>query len=176
MKDSAIYSSHSHDTQVSLSSYYSPVGHLCIGASALGVRFIQLVDKDIPQENPNEITNTAKEQLIAYFEKKLLAFDVPLDITGYSEFSVKVWTQLQTITYGLTVSYMELSRQLGNIKAIRAVGTANGRNPIPIIIPCHRVIGSDGSLTGFALGLDVKKQLLSLENPDRFLTKQMVLF
>ena len=71
MKDSAIYSSHNHDTQVSLSSYYSPVGHLCIGASALGVRFIQLVDKDIPQENPNEITNSAKEQLIAYFEKKL---------------------------------------------------------------------------------------------------------
>lgn len=104
----------------------------------------------------------AIEQLRAYFAGELEQFDLPLAPAG-TEFQRKVWSALQRIPYGETRSYGELAREVGNSNASRAVGAANGQNPIPVIIPCHRVVGSDGGLTGFGGGLETKQRLLELE-------------
>lgn len=109
-------------------------------------------------------------QLNEYFAGNRKKFNVPLDIDG-SEFQKRVWNELQKIPYGKTISYKSLSDKLGDVKAIRAVGKANGQNPIAIIIPCHRVIGANGSLVGYAGGLAIKEKLLHLEgalNPELF--------
>ncbi|HCY74326.1 MAG TPA: cysteine methyltransferase [Ignavibacteriales bacterium] len=109
-------------------------------------------------------------QLKEYFAGNRKKFNVPLDIEG-TDFQKKVWNELQKIPYGKTISYKSLSEKLGDVKAIRAVGKANGLNPIAIIIPCHRVIGADGSLVGYAGGLAIKEKLLHLEgalNPELF--------
>jgi methylated-DNA-[protein]-cysteine S-methyltransferase len=103
-----------------------------------------------------------KAQLRAYFNGELILFDLPLAPVG-TPFQLKVWQALRNIPYGDLVSYKTLAEAIGNTKAVRAVGAANGRNPIPIIVPCHRCIGSDGSLTGFGGGLDTKKRLIDLE-------------
>ncbi|MBK7994594.1 MAG: methylated-DNA--[protein]-cysteine S-methyltransferase [Blastocatellia bacterium] len=103
------------------------------------------------------------EQLTAYFEGKLTEFDLPILMLG-TKFQQQVWQELTKIPYGKTISYKELAIRIGNIKAVRAVGLANGRNPISIIVPCHRVIGANGSLTGYGGGLPRKKALLDLEN------------
>ncbi|MHB8627168.1 MAG: methylated-DNA--[protein]-cysteine S-methyltransferase [Aggregatilineales bacterium] len=102
------------------------------------------------------------QQLDEYFQKKRRAFDLPLAPQG-TPFQQTVWAALQTIPYGTTISYRQLAEQIGNLAAIRAVGRANGSNPIPIVIPCHRVIGTDGLLTGFGGGLPLKAKLLKLE-------------
>jgi len=110
------------------------------------------------------------DQLREYFAGTRKVFDIPLDIDG-TDFQKTVWNELLKIPYGKTISYKTLSEKLGDVKAIRAVGKANGQNPIAIIIPCHRVIGSDGSLTGYAGGLAIKEKLLHLEgalNPELF--------
>ena len=104
----------------------------------------------------------ARAQLLEYFEGKRKSFDLPLRMSG-TEFQVRVLEELQRIPYGETLSYGEIAERIGNPKAVRAVGAANGRNPIPIVIPCHRVIGSSGDLTGFGGGLDTKEALLRLE-------------
>jgi methylated-DNA-[protein]-cysteine S-methyltransferase len=104
----------------------------------------------------------AREQLTAYFAGKLKAFDLDLKPTG-TEFQLEVLEELQKIPYGTTVSYKDIADRIGRPKAVRAVGAANGRNPIPIIIPCHRVIGASGDLTGFGGGLPTKEALLRLE-------------
>jgi methylated-DNA-[protein]-cysteine S-methyltransferase len=109
-----------------------------------------------------ELLNETKSQLNEYFARERTTFDLPLLVVG-SDFQKSVWEKLQTIPYGKTTSYLELSRILGDEKAIRAVATANGANAISIIVPCHRVIGSDGSLTGYAGGLKAKQKLLQLE-------------
>ncbi|WP_298497583.1 methylated-DNA--[protein]-cysteine S-methyltransferase [uncultured Algibacter sp.] len=103
-------------------------------------------------------------QLNEYFEGTRKIFDLKLNALG-TDFQKKVWKQLEQIPYGKTISYLELSKQLGDVKAIRAIANANGKNPLWIIIPCHRVIGSDGSLTGYAGGLHRKKWLLEHESP-----------
>ncbi|MCP4578815.1 MAG: methylated-DNA--[protein]-cysteine S-methyltransferase [Deltaproteobacteria bacterium] len=103
-----------------------------------------------------------KAQLRAYFKGRLKQFDIPLAPVG-TPFQLKVWESLRAIPYGELVSYKTIAEAIGNPKAVRAVGGANGRNPIPIIVPCHRVIGSDGSLTGFGGGLKTKKLLIDLE-------------
>ncbi len=103
-----------------------------------------------------------KTQLRAYFSGELRQFDLRLAPVG-TPFQLRVWQALRTIPYGELVSYKAIAQAIGNPKAVRAVGGANGRNPIPIIVPCHRCIGSDGSLTGFGGGLDIKKQLIDLE-------------
>lgn len=103
-----------------------------------------------------------KGQLRAYFDGRLTHFDLPLSIQG-TDFQKKVWQALGTIAYGTTVSYGWVARQIGNPKAVRAVGAANAKNPLPIVIPCHRVIGHNGALTGFGGGLDVKQKLIELE-------------
>lgn len=109
-----------------------------------------------------ELLNETKSQLNEYFARERTTFDLPLLFVG-SDFQKSVWEKLLTIPYGKTTSYLELSRILGDEKAIRAVATANGANAISIIVPCHRVIGSDGSLTGYAGGLNAKQKLLQLE-------------
>ncbi len=109
-------------------------------------------------------------QLKEYFAGTRKEFDVPLDLEG-TDFQKRVWEELRKIPYGKTISYKSLSEKLGDVKAIRAVGKANGQNPIAIIIPCHRVIGANGSLVGYAGGLAIKEKLLHLEgalNPELF--------
>ncbi|HGJ66531.1 TPA: methylated-DNA--[protein]-cysteine S-methyltransferase [bacterium] len=104
-----------------------------------------------------------KNALIKYFKGKQVNFQIPLDLSGYTEFQKSVWNVAKNIPYGELRSYKWVATQIGNTKAVRAVGNALGKNPIPIIIPCHRVIGSDGKLHGFTGGLDWKKKLIELE-------------
>jgi len=136
-----------------------------------GVFFYPAVERGIKKEGKivngilireTPLIKNAAKQLDEYFSKKRKIFELPLSLNG-TEFQVKVWKALQTIPYGETWSYGELAKVVGNSKASRAVGMANNKNPIAIIIPCHRVIGADGSLTGYAGGLDIKKVLLELE-------------
>lgn len=108
-----------------------------------------------------------EKQLEEYFQKKRDVFDIPLLTVG-SEFQETVWDALQKVSYGKTMSYLELASGIGNPKAVRAVASANGANAISIIIPCHRIIGSDGSLGGYAGGIPAKKKLLNLENQLQF--------
>ncbi|HRI46867.1 MAG: methylated-DNA--[protein]-cysteine S-methyltransferase [Ignavibacteriaceae bacterium] len=102
------------------------------------------------------------KQLKEYFEGKRKKFSVKMDLSG-TPFQLKVWKELTKIPYGKTISYKDLAKKTGDVKAVRAVGTANGHNPIPIIIPCHRVINSNGELGGYSGGLDIKVILLTLE-------------
>lgn len=102
------------------------------------------------------------EQLAAYFDRRLKAFDLPLDMRG-TPFQREVWQALTSIPFGQTRSYAQIAAQVGRPQAVRAVGAANGANPVPIIVPCHRVIGSNGTLTGYAGGLELKRRLLELE-------------
>lgn len=111
-----------------------------------------------------EILEDAVYQLREYFDGKRKEFSLPLNLQG-TDFQKRVWEALKDIPYGRTCSYLELSKKLGDVKAIRAVASANGKNPMWIIIPCHRVIGSDGSLVGYAGGLHRKKWLLDHESP-----------
>jgi methylated-DNA-[protein]-cysteine S-methyltransferase len=113
-------------------------------------------------KNNPEFFAPVKTQLRAYFNGELQKFDLALAPVG-TPFQLKVWQALRTIPYGEVVSYKTVAEAIGNPKAVRAVGGANGRNPIPIIVPCHRCVGSNGSLTGFGGGLDTKKRLIDLE-------------
>ncbi|MBB6428901.1 methylated-DNA--[protein]-cysteine S-methyltransferase [Algisphaera agarilytica] len=106
-------------------------------------------------------------QLAAYFAGESETFDLPLAPQG-TEFQLRVWQQLRLIPFGTTISYGQLAQRLGQPNASRAVGLANGNNPLSIVVPCHRVIGADGSLTGFGGGIDTKRQLLELESPSLF--------
>lgn len=137
-------------------------------ASAVGIRKI-LLNKNSVTDNriekvssDNPIVADAFNQLREYFDRKRNSFDLPLEIIG-TDFQKKVWNELLKIPYGETISYNQLAIKLGDKKSIRAAASANGANPLPIVIPCHRVIGSDGSLVGYGGGLDVKKKLLELE-------------
>lgn len=106
------------------------------------------------------------EQLAAYFAGELTTFDIPLNARG-TDFQKRVWSALMAVSYGETVSYAEIARRIGDAKAVRAVGAANGRNPISIIVPCHRVIGASGALTGYGGGIERKRALLMLEAQNR---------
>ena len=142
----------------------SPVGDILLRADENG-RLTDLYlrhDGAADDGNPTHPFDAVREQLDAYFAGELETFDVPLAVHG-TEFQKRVWDQLVQIPYGETISYSELARRLGDPKLVRAVGVANGRNPISIIIPCHRVIGADGSLVGYGGGLERKKWLLELE-------------
>ncbi|TET76937.1 MAG: methylated-DNA--[protein]-cysteine S-methyltransferase [Candidatus Cloacimonadota bacterium] len=114
-------------------------------------------------EEDSTVLKLAREQLDAYFQGKRKIFDVPLLLVG-TQFQKSVWQGLTKIPFGTTASYLDLAKSINNEKAIRAVASANGANAISIFIPCHRIIGSDGSLVGYAGGLDVKKKLLEIEN------------
>ena len=143
---------------------------LFIITSSKGIRSITFhsIDKTIPAESltrlrPNDpyLLDSFK-QLREYFALKRKVFDLTLDIIG-TDFQKKVWQELTKIHYGETISYKELAIRLGNIESIRAVGRANGANPIPIVIPCHRVIGANGKLVGYGGGLKIKEKLLEIE-------------
>lgn len=125
------------------------------------------------EEGETSVIQIAKDQLTEYFEGKRTEFDIPLRLAG-TEFQQNVWQALLKVPYGKTDTYLGLSKILGNVKAIRAVAAANGANAISIIVPCHRIIGSQGELVGYAGGLSAKKHLLELENPGKKL--QMELF
>jgi methylated-DNA-[protein]-cysteine S-methyltransferase len=154
----------------------SPLGVISLSFnSKFELTAAQFNDKEElpPAENSleiGEIENTVK-QFEEYFEGKRTQFDLRLAPEG-TEFQKQVWKQLQEIQFGKTLTYQQMANQLGNPKVIRAAASANGRNPISIVIPCHRVIGSDGSLTGYAGGLHRKKWLLEHESP----VKQQSLF
>ena len=156
-------------TQVYYTTFESPVGQLLLtgDSSALhSVSFESSKRAATPRpewkQSESEFAQVIR-QLEAYFRGELKEFDLPLEMDG-TEFQLRVWKALRTIPYGETISYAQLAEKIGNPKAVRAVGLANGCNPIPIIVPCHRVIGSDGSLTGFGGGLSTKQKLLDLEN------------
>ena len=144
------------------------VGRLRLAGDEKGLRGISFQDGFHPVRlaegwrRTEEPFREAIAQLDAYFAGRLQRFDLPLAPEG-TPFQREVWSTLRAIPYGETVSYGELARQLGRPAASRAVGAANGRNPIPIVIPCHRVVGADGSLTGFGGGLAIKRRLLELE-------------
>ena len=147
----------------------SPVGTLLLAGDSQALRMVSFESSkhaEPPQADWKQDKAPFAEvirQLRAYFRGERKEFDLPLAPEG-TEFQVRVWNRLRTIPYGETISYAQLAERIGNPKAVRAVGLANGSNPIPIIIPCHRVIGSDGSLTGFGGGLPTKKMLLELES------------
>jgi methylated-DNA-[protein]-cysteine S-methyltransferase len=142
--------------------YDSPVGRLLVGGEQK-LEFIHFPKgKSVMVPASDWIHET---QLDRYFSKTLTRFSLDYSLGG-TPFQRRVWETLAKVPYGTTISYGELARRIGNPKAARAVGMANAKNPIPIIIPCHRVIGKDGSLTGFGGGLDVKQQLLALEGKD----------
>jgi methylated-DNA-[protein]-cysteine S-methyltransferase len=147
----------------------SLIGPLLLAGDERGLSLVYFVNGRRPKSPPRNWVEDKKpfkevvRQLQAYFEGKLKDFDLPLVLEG-TEFQLLVWRNLQKIPYGETVSYGQLARRIGSPDAARAVGLANGSNPIPIIIPCHRVIGSSGDLTGFGGGLPIKKKLLALES------------
>ena len=118
------------------------------------------------EKKETPLIKSAAKQLDEYFRGKLKDFDLPLVLYG-TDFQKKVWKALQTIPYGETRSYGQIAGKIGNTKASRAVGMANNRNPISIIVPCHRVVGSSGSLTGYAGGLELKEKLILLEEASR---------
>ncbi|CAL68177.1 methylated-DNA--[protein]-cysteine S-methyltransferase [Christiangramia forsetii] len=144
----------------------TPLGIAELCGNSDGLISVKVMDAgSVTSEIPSEL-KTAATQLASYFKGELNEFSLKLNPQG-TDFQKKVWKQLEKIPYGTTTSYLQLSRELGDKKAIRAVAAANGKNPLWIIVPCHRVIGSDGSLTGYAGGLYRKKWLLDLENPPK---------
>ncbi|MDZ4708703.1 MAG: methylated-DNA--[protein]-cysteine S-methyltransferase [Saprospiraceae bacterium] len=156
----------------------SPIGFLTLTASETGLRAVNISDKlpaDPKSASSHKIVDEAVKQLQLYFRQKLEIFDLPLDFDAAPAFSKSVWNLLLQIPYGKTKSYGEIARGLGDINKSRAVGLANGSNPLAIVVPCHRVIGGNGALTGYGGGLAAKEYLLMLENPAR-LVRQGLLF
>ena len=148
--------------------YNSPIGILEIIESDGHIVEINFVEDDnCLEEFISEEIEKCKIELEEYFNGRRSEFSVKVDLAKGTEFQKKVWNALRDIPYGETVSYKEIAEKIGNPKAVRAVGGANNKNPIPIIIPCHRVIGKDGSLTGYGGGLSKKECLLNLENENK---------
>lgn len=146
--------------------YQSPIGLLKMGGTDNYIAELTFIDskEQMVHGEPgvSEVMHQCTEQLIEFFNGKRKIFEIPVHQTG-TEFQQRVWNELVTIPYGKTISYLDLSKRIGDVKAIRAVAATNGKNKIAIIIPCHRVIGSDKSLTGYGGGLWRKKWLLQHE-------------
>lgn len=155
----------------------SPIGTLTLIASSRGLRAVLWQDDDPARAGLDEVPaagtsddlasaqdvlDLAVAQLGEYFDGGRRSFDVPLDLVG-TDFQVAAWRALTEIPYGETRTYAQQAEAIGRPTAVRAVGAANGRNPVSIVVPCHRVVGADGSMTGFAGGVDVKRRLLDLE-------------
>jgi methylated-DNA-[protein]-cysteine S-methyltransferase len=151
-------------------SFDSPIGQLTVAADALGLRYILFAQNRHPPQDRGlwrhdaqmPVLLCARAQLLEYLDGQRTGFELPLAAPG-TAFQLRVWAALEQIPYGQTWSYGELARHIGQPAASRAVGAANGRNPLPIVRPCHRVIGSQGAMTGFAGGLPTKIALLELE-------------
>lgn len=170
---------HTVETQI----YKSPVGELLLGTHQgqlclLDWRYRKMresIDKRIQQglnaqyiEQDNAVLQQTRAQLNEYFTRQRQQFELPLLMVG-TDFQKQVWQTLIQIPYGQTATYLELSKQMGNEKAVRAVANANGANALSIIVPCHRIIGSDGALVGYAGGLAAKQKLLALESSQQSL-------
>ena len=148
----------------------SPVGRLKLVASAAALVAVlweyerpnRVILAPLKRGSRQPVLLEAERQLREYFSGTRTEFDLPVELNG-TEFQKRVWRALRDIPYGQTMSYVDLARTVGSPRAVRAVGAANGKNPLSIIVPCHRVIGANGSLTGFAGGLDAKAKLLALE-------------
>mgnify|MGYP003504611014 FL=1 len=143
----------------------TPVGNLRISASDKGIVEIAFTDEEVTAFYASENKHLAEacKQLQEYFAKERTSFDLPLDVEG-TDYQVSVWNELQKIPYGEVRTYQDIATALGNPKAVRAVGMANNRNPICIVVPCHRVVGKSNKLTGYAAGIDKKEYLLNLES------------
>ncbi|MCR8667144.1 methylated-DNA--[protein]-cysteine S-methyltransferase [Aestuariibaculum sp. M13] len=145
----------------------SPLGFTEIIGDDIGIVSVSILNsEETVSKNIPETLQDCVLQLNEYFEGKRKEFNLKLNPNG-TDFQKSVWKLLQQIPYGKSISYLELSKQLGDVKAIRAVANANGKNPLWIIVPCHRVIGTDGSLTGYAGGLHRKQWLLEHESPNK---------
>jgi methylated-DNA-[protein]-cysteine S-methyltransferase len=164
------------ETQTATAAYAvidSPLGRLVLlsdGRALTGIHLLKAGETFEPPKGSIEDSEAAplpeaRRQLESYFQGDLRAFDLPLNVEG-TKFQRRVWEELRRIPYGETISYGELARRVGNPNASRAVGLANGRNPLMIVVPCHRVIGASGKLTGFSAGLGAKEKLLALERTD----------
>jgi len=140
----------------------TPIGQMLIEANEDFITKIIFTDQPI-ESNPNRLTDLATTQLVAYFAKKSTAFNLPLAQIG-TDFQQKILGLVSEIPFGKTITYTNLTKQFGDLKAIRAVASANGKNNFAIVVPCHRVIGSNGKLTGYAWGLQRKKWLLDHES------------
>jgi methylated-DNA-[protein]-cysteine S-methyltransferase len=150
------------------SDYESPLGRLVLRAGPGGLSELAFPGRTGPLDpcgRDDAALAGAADQLEAYFAGERRTFDLPLSLAG-TPFQRRVWQEVRRIPYGSTISYAELARRVGNPAAVRAVGAANGRTPVPIVIPCHRVVGADGSLTGYGGGLDRKRALLELEGAE----------
>ena len=149
----------------------APFGVLTVVGSDLGIRYVMFNNDAHPKplerlhisdSEIHESVNDAMNQLEEYFDGSRRDFELPLDLQG-TEFQVAAWNALAEIPYGRTASYGQQAASIGRPKAVRAIGGANGRNPVAIVLPCHRIVGADGSLTGFGGGIEVKKWLLDHE-------------
>lgn len=151
----------------------SPIGLLTLVASDVGLRKILWADQaaeagDAVVDDGHPVLEAAAAQLTEYFSGDRHRFDLPLDLVG-TDFQKEAWLALASVPYGETTSYGEQAERIGRKGAFRAVGAANGKNPIPIVLPCHRIVGANGALTGFAGGLDIKQRLLALEQDQQSL-------
>ena len=160
-----------HAVQYFQSMVTAPFGVVTIVVSDHGVRFVMFAEDAHPKSfagmnivtgKSHPILDSAMEQLGEYFEGVRTDFDLPLDLHG-TEFQVEAWRSLAQVPFGKTASYAQQAASIGRPKAVRAIGGANGRNPVAIVLPCHRIVGADGSLTGFGGGISVKKWLLEHE-------------
>ena len=148
--------------------FKTPIGMLKIAVDEKGLRYILFENNKheplrvVDWKKDRSVTHVAREQLLQYFSGERNEFDLEISLEG-TEFQQRTWRMLAHIPYGQTWSYAELAKRIESPRAVRAVGAANGRNPLPILLPCHRVIGSNGSLTGFGGGLPVKQWLLEHE-------------
>lgn len=149
------------------------LGYWIVSAHEAGITTISFATDFNFSPNPNEHTEKAILQLGEYFSGSRTTFDLKLDMSSHTEFHQKVWNLVDKINYGQTKTYSQLADELSNPLAVRAVGTANGRNPFPLVIPCHRVIGKNNKLTGYAYGLELKEWLLVHEGA---IKKQPTLF
>lgn len=144
--------------------YDSPIGMLEIKEVDGAIVAINFIDKDLlEKETLSDEIKKCKNELQEYFNGDRRDFTVKIDFLKGTDFQRSVWKALRNIEYGKTVSYKDIAENIGNSKAVRAVGGANNKNPIMIIVPCHRVIGKNGKLTGYAVGLDAKEYLINLE-------------
>ncbi|WP_223652017.1 methylated-DNA--[protein]-cysteine S-methyltransferase [Hymenobacter psoromatis] len=150
---------------------YSPIGMLALRGSDAGLHAVGFVDREAPAPTPPAAVaaclQAPYQQLKAYFGRELREFDLPCAPLGGTDFQRRVWAALAGIGHGRTASYLDVAQLLNNPKSVRAVGAANGQNPLAIVWPCHRVVGADGALTGYAGGLLRKRWLLDFERPER---------
>lgn len=155
------------DHRIAMETAYlnTPIGLAELKGDRYGLVSVSVSDASIENSQPlPEVLEDAWYQLQEYFDGTRTTFDLPLNPEG-TEFQKRVWAMLLEIPYGQTTTYLALSKKLGDVKAIRAVAAANGKNPLWVIVPCHRVVGSDGSLVGYAGGIHRKEWLLNHENP-----------